>query len=80
MCTSPKAEARKGRWSVFTDVIYLDFSDDDSKVKSIDFIDGGPDLVNASLDAGTETSFKALAWTLAGGYGVLQGDLGRLEL
>jgi hypothetical protein len=29
-------EARKGRWSVFTDVIYLDFSDDDSKVKSID--------------------------------------------
>ena len=73
-------EARKGRWSVFTDVIYLDFSDDDSKVKSIDFIDGGPDLVNASLDAGTETSFKALAWTLAGGYSVLQGDLGRLEL
>jgi hypothetical protein len=73
-------EARKGRWSVFTDVIYLDFSDDDSKVKSIDFIDGGPDLVNASLDAGTETSFKALAWTLAGGYSMLQGDLGRLEL
>jgi hypothetical protein len=73
-------EARKGRWSVFTDVIYLDFSDDDSKVKSIDFIDGGPDRVSASLDAGTETSFKGLAWTLAGSYGVLQGDLGRLEL
>ena len=74
------AEVRKARWSVFTDFIYLDFSDDDSKVKSIDFIDGGPDLVNASLDAGTETSFKALAWTLAGGYSMLQGDLGRLEL
>ena len=73
-------EVRKGRWSVFTDVIYLDFSDEDSKVKSIDFIDGGSNPVSSSLDAGTESSLKGLAWTLAGSYGVLQGDLGRLEL
>ena len=73
-------EVRKGRWSVFTDVIYLDFSDEESKVKSIDFTTGGRNPVSVGLDAGTETSFTGLAWTLAGGYGVLQGDLGRLEV
>jgi hypothetical protein len=73
-------EVRKGRWSVLTDVIYLDFSDEDSKVKSIDFVNRGSNPVSAGLDAGTESSFKGLAWTLAGSYSVLQGDLGRLEL
>jgi hypothetical protein len=73
-------EVRKGRWSAFTDVIYLDFSDEDSTVKSIDFINTGRIPVSSSLDAGTESSFKGVAWTLAGSYGVLQGNLGRLEL
>ena len=73
-------EVRKGRWSVFTDVIYLDFSDEDSKVKSIDFVNRGSNPISSSLDAGTESSLKGLALTLAGSYGVLQGDLGRLEL
>jgi hypothetical protein len=71
------AEVRKARWSVFTDLIYLDFSDEKSSVKSIDF---GGSAVSSSLDAGTNTSLKGTAWTLAGGYSVLQGDLGRLEL
>ena len=71
------AEARKARWSVFTDVIYLDFSKETSKVKSIDF---GGNVVSSSMDVGTESSLKGAAWTLAGGYSVLQGDLGRLEI
>jgi hypothetical protein len=71
------AEARKARWSVFTDVIYLDFSKETSKVKSIDF---GGNVVSSSIDVGTESSLKGAAWTLAGGYSVLQGDLGRLEI
>ena len=74
------AEARKARWSVFTDVIYLDFSNETSKVKSIDFVNIGGNPVSSSIDAGTESSLKGVAWTLAGGYSVLQGDLGRLEL
>lgn len=74
------AEVRKARWSVFTDVIYLDFSDEESGVKSIDFVDGGRDAVSASIDAGTKSSLTGATWTLAGGYSVLQGDFGRFEL
>ena len=43
-------EVRKDRWSVFTDFIYLDFSDEESTVKSIDF---GGSLVNASANVST---------------------------
>ena len=39
-------EARRGRWSVFTDLIYLDFSDQKSSVESVDF---GGSLVTASV-------------------------------
>ena len=35
-------EARKGRWSIFTDVIYFDLSSEKSRVKAIDFDLGGP--------------------------------------
>jgi hypothetical protein len=73
-------EVRKARWSVFTDVIYLDFSNEKSKVKSIDFINIGENAISSSIDAGTESSLKGAAWTLGGGYSVLQGDLGRLDL
>jgi hypothetical protein len=67
-------EARKGRWSIGTDVIYLDLSSDNSKVKSVDFNPGsGPVNVSTSnLNAGTQSSVKGLVWTLAGGYAVVQ--------
>lgn len=74
------AEVRKARWSVFTDVVYLNFSNEKSNVKSIDFIDTGINAVDSSLDAGTQTSLEAVSWTLASSYRVLQGDSGRLEL
>jgi len=71
-------EARKGKWSVFTDVIYLSFSGEDSNVKSVDLI--GSDVVTTSLNVGTQSSLKGAVWTLVGGYSVLQGDSGSLEL
>ena len=73
-------EVRKARWSVFTDLIYLDFSNETSKVKSIDIVNIGENTISSSIDEGTESSLKGAAWTLAGGYSVLQGDLGRLDL
>ena len=63
-------EARKGRWSAFTDFIYLDFSDEESAVKSINF---GGNRVSSSANLSTESSFKGMAWTLGGGYAVLPG-------
>jgi hypothetical protein len=68
-------EARKGRWLIATDIIYLDFSKADSAVRSIDF-NPGPGPINISttgLNAGTQSSLKGWLWTLAGGYAAIQG-------
>jgi len=63
-------EARKGRWSMFTDFIYLDFSNEESAVKSIDF---GGDRVSSSANVSTDSSLKGGVWTLGAGYAVLPG-------
>ena len=68
-------EARKGRWLIGTDFIYLDLSSDNSQVKSVDFNPGsGPVNVSTSnLNAGTQSSLKGTVWTagrrLCGGAG-----------
>jgi hypothetical protein len=58
-------EARKGKWSIFTDYVYVNVSGEGSKITSIDF---GGSAVSSSLDAGTRVSLRGSAWTLAGGY------------
>ncbi len=63
-------EARKDRFLVFTDFIYLDFSDQDSSVKSINF---GGNRVSSSANVSTDSSFKGGVWTLGAGYAVLPG-------
>ena len=75
------AGVRKDRWSVFTDVIYLDFSKEDSTVRSVEF-----DALNsrvkigAGLDSGSRTSLEGTEWTLAGGYSLVQSGQGTLDV
>jgi hypothetical protein len=61
-------EARKGRLTVFTDFIYLDFANENSKVKSINF---GGNVVSASANVSNNSELKSTVWTLAAGYAVL---------
>jgi len=63
-------EARRERWSVFTDLIYLSFADQDSSVKTVNF---GGNLVSSSANVTTSSSFRGIAWTLAAGYAVETG-------
>jgi hypothetical protein len=63
-------EARKDRWSIFTDVIYLDFSGEKSRV--------GP--VGAIVDLGTQTSLSGGVWTLVGGYAAVQNPQATLDV
>jgi hypothetical protein len=63
-------EARKSRWSVFTDFIYLDFSDEKSAIKGVNF---GGSLVSSSANVSTNSSLRGAAWTLGAGYAVLPG-------
>jgi hypothetical protein len=66
-------DARKGRWSITTDYIYLDLSADKSSVKSVDFNPGsGPvNVFNTSLNVNTDTEVKGSLWTLFGGYSIV---------
>ena len=75
-------EARKGRWLVATDYIYLDFGSADSSVRSVDF-NPGPGPINIStsgLNAGTQSSVRGDLWTLVGGYAAIQGPRANLDL
>jgi hypothetical protein len=70
-------EARKGRWSVLSDFIYLDFNGEKSSVKAVNF---GGSTVGTSLDASTKSSFSGLQWTLAGGYALLEAPQASLDV
>ena len=66
-------EARKGNWSGFTDVIYLDLEGD--KTKSVTVPDGDTqNLFDADLE------LKSWVWTLAGAYTVWQKQNSHLDL
>lgn len=74
-------EARKGRWAIFTDVIYLDLSSLESRVKEVDFNLGGPiNPASTALDAGTSSSLATWIWTLAGSYEVVEESAVTLEV
>ena len=68
-------EARKGRWLIATDYIYLDFSKTDSAVRSVDFNPGtGPINVSTGAANGSaQSSLRGDLWTLVGGYAAVEG-------
>jgi hypothetical protein len=70
-------EARKGKWSAFTDLIYLDFDSEKSAVKAVNF---GGDRISTSLNASTKSSLTGVAWTFGGGYNVVQDRKHSLDL
>ncbi|MFO1311065.1 MAG: hypothetical protein U1F41_03270 [Burkholderiales bacterium] len=61
-------EARKGRWGMFTDLIYLDVGG--SKNDTRDFAIGGHG-VPASVSANLTLDLKGTLWTLAGEYAAI---------
>lgn len=66
-------EARKGAWSAFTDVIYLDLSGD--KSKSVSVRDGATRI---PFDA--DLGMKGWIWTLGGSYTVWRDQRSHLDL
>lgn len=58
-------EARRGRWGLFTDFIYLDVSGGNSGTRS--FTVGGRDIP-ASVSANLDLTIKGVLWTVAGEY------------
>jgi hypothetical protein len=73
-------DVRRGSWSAFTDLIYLHFDSESSKIRSVDFPNLPGNDVSVSLDAGTDTTLKGLAWTLGAGYALVDSAQGRFEV
>ena len=57
-------EYRGNDWAVFTDLIYLDFSNENSSVRTVN----GPGPNQTPIDVGSQLTFEGLLWTLGGAY------------
>ena len=73
-------EVRKGRWAVFTDFIYLDFSGERSQVNAVNFVSVGRDRVTSQIDTGTQSDIKGAVWTLAASYTAIDEPRGSLDV
>jgi hypothetical protein len=58
-------EARKGPWSIYTDVLYTSFDSQDTKVRRVTGPEG---LLSTDVDRKARTDLSTTVWTLAGGY------------
>jgi hypothetical protein len=70
-------EVRKGDWSVFTDIIYIDFGDQRSRVRDITGPEG---RLLSNIDRNATTSLSATVWTLAGARTLVRNPKGNLDL
>lgn len=58
-------EARKGPWSIYTDVIYTSFDSQDTKVRDVT---GPLGSLTTEIAADADTDLSTTVWTLGGGY------------
>jgi hypothetical protein len=70
-------EVRKGDWSVFTDIIYIDFGDQRSRVRDITGLEG---RALSTVDRNATTSLSTTVWTLAGARTLVHNPRGNLDL
>jgi hypothetical protein len=71
------AEARKDRWLVFSDYMYLHFGGHDGGVKSVT---GPLGDVHIPINVGGAATLISNVWTIAGGYNLMQKPGGSLDL
>jgi len=72
-------EARNGRLSLFSDLVYLDMRAEDSAVRAVDF-GGGALPVDTSLNANTRTKLNGFAWSALGGYSLASSPESPLDV
>lgn len=70
-------EARKGDWAVAMDLIYNDFSNQDSKIRNVQGPGGNLSL---PIDTSLNVDIKALIWEGIGSYTVARSATGTLDV
>jgi hypothetical protein len=71
------AEARRGLFSVQTDVMYINLLQTGSRVRSVT---GPLGRLEIPIDLGGKVKLKTTVWTLTGGYDVFRNDRGFVQL
>jgi hypothetical protein len=76
------ADARTGPFSVLTDFVGARFSatGSDVRIKSVDFFGHSSIPIDRSLETSTGSTLNIVLWTLAGGYTVVRGSWGNVDL
>jgi len=69
-------EARKGDWSIFTDIIYLGASGETARVILVTDPGG---VIEIPVDVGTTIGFRNIVWALAVGHTVARNDSSSLD-
>jgi hypothetical protein len=72
-------EARKGPWSVFSDLVYIDFDGTQSGLRSVSG-SGGVISIPREQNLDTKTSLSGWAWTTAGSYTVVHNDQATIDV
>lgn len=70
-------EVRKGNWSAFTDLLYLDLGNEQTRVRDLT---GPRGRAFAQTDLRSQTSLQSTVWTLAGAYTLTHGPMANLDL
>ena len=70
-------EARKGKWSVIADLVYINFEREESNLQRVDF---GGASVDTNLDRSTRSSLSGVQWMLAAGYNAATAPWGTLDV
>jgi len=77
--------AKKGKWSINSDFVYLSLTSKDARVASVDETISVPGIpisipISVDLNLNTRVDFDGLLWTIAGGYSVKETDTAIVEL
>lgn len=72
-------QARKGRWAIASDLIYLDLTSEGSRLRSVQSSGGGI-TIPRETDLDTKTDLSGVVWSLAGSYTVASSERGHLDV
>ncbi|NMJ40248.1 hypothetical protein GWK16_03290 [Roseomonas sp. JC162] len=73
-------EARYDRFSVITDLMYVDLGAGSSRIDSINQAALPANPIGTTVTGSSDTSMNATIWTLGAGYTVARGDWGNVDL
>jgi len=73
-------DAQYNQFSILTDYMYMNLGGTAAQFKSVNFPDHPHIPISGSLQSSQSLNLNASIWTLVGGYTVLQGDWGNLDV